>query len=144
MKGAVSILVLVYGVGILLLHTVPLPEIEGVVRDLGAMRTSHLFHLMMFLPWGYLGLCFVYRFPSGRVLRGAAWIALGVVAAVVAEGAQYFVSYRSFNFTDLSFNIGGVLLGAIALVILRPRREAPVPRSRDRGRTRVNRRAEQA
>jgi len=39
----------------------------------------------------------------------------GVLFAVISEGIQLYLPYRSFNIMDVIFNVSGVVLGAICI-----------------------------
>lgn len=123
-RFSLVLLLLLYVFGILFLHEMPTGDLKVNKMMIGPVNVDLLLHLGMFLPWGYLGLPYVYRRPAGCFLRGCVWVGLGLLLALGAEGTQLFLSYRSFSLRDLGCNFAGVLLGSLAFVIWRQRRNS--------------------
>ncbi len=122
MKRLSGIAILIYATGIFLFHVAPTTTVMVGDVDLnrleaGSYRATHFLHAAVFFPWGLLGAGFVYGRASGRFVRGAVWIALGLLIAVGAEGIQYWLPHRGFSLTDIKFNLAGVALGAPALLL---------------------------
>ena len=119
MSWTFRFVILFYLAGVLFVHATPTGD--GVsLSDIdvtGGVRGSDLVHVIVFLPWGLLGLAYVFRRPIGSFGRAVAWVALGCIVAVLAEGAQYWIPYRSFNPSDMMFNLAGVLLGSLILLL---------------------------
>jgi glycopeptide antibiotics resistance protein len=76
-----------------------------------SFRADYFFHILMFLPWAF----FLPAFKKKEVL----WLALGLSAAAVAEGMQYFLSYRAYNINDMAANMLGVLIGMLLFIPLK-------------------------
>ena len=110
--------ILFYLAGVIIVHAVPTGgQVSLSDVDVSGFRASDLVHVVVFLPWGLLGFGYVFRRPRGVWLRGLAWIFLGGVIGVVAESVQYWIPYRSFNPSDMMFNLAGVLLGSVVLLL---------------------------
>ncbi len=121
----VGLVAVAYTAVIFLLHAIPTGANVDLNRvELASIRPTDLVHLAMFLPWALVGTFIVHRRPEGRLLRAAGWLLLGLAVAVAAEGVQYWLPYRSFNWSDMGFNVAGVLLGAPALLYRPTRRIA--------------------
>lgn len=115
-------LLLVYICGLFLLHVLPFGGMGPTRDDLGSLgldglRTDYLIHIAMFLLWGFVA--------AGPALRRRqpqfhwAVFGLGLTVAAAAEGAQYWLPYRSFNWLDLGLNLTGVVAGYILLIVWR-------------------------
>jgi len=108
---------------LLLLHVVPLGPADVNQYGVGGLRADYCLHALVFLPWMFLG-PFRRRpaaLPLPKTARAAAWLGLGIVAAVFLEGLQYSLPYRSFNPLDAVFNAAGVTAGALMWLRLRRR-----------------------
>lgn len=68
----------------------------------------------MFLPWMY----FLYMDLIKN--RYYIWLFYGLTFAILSEGIQYILPYRTFNINDLLANLIGIILSN--LVFLIPRR----------------------
>lgn len=91
-------------------------EHMGRINDL-YFRLDYLLHALLFLVLVPL---WAWAMPAWR-----RWqiVAAALVLAIMAEGAHYFLAYRSFNPVDMLANGAGVLLGA-GLMMLLPRQPA--------------------
>lgn len=116
MRWIVVPLILFYVVGVLFLHIMPTGESTVPGGEIAfEVSLTHLIHVAMLLPWGVLGLFYVFSEPYGRIRRTVVWVLLGLVVASAAEGVQYWLPYRNFSFKDLFFNFIGVLLGTLII-----------------------------
>jgi len=105
-----------------------IPWGQGHVNQfqVGPFRADYFLHILVFIPWmaffsfrcspkNSSNLNSKFRWfgrwryvPNGRLYRGASWAGKGLVLAVVVEGVQYLLPYRSFNSMDALFNALGV------------------------------------
>ena len=81
------------------------------------VRLDHLSHVILFIPWMVLADCF-WQKKKGAVFFFLAFAA-GWLLAMVSEGLQYFVHYRSFDVTDLLTNWLGVFIGGMIMWVIR-------------------------
>ncbi len=141
MPTVFKLIILVYLAAVVFVHSVPLGgEISlsamEVVEYRGfELRASDLVHVFVFLPWGFIGFMYLWRRPKGYWTRAFLWIVIGIVLGVAAEGIQYWIAYRSFNLSDMGFNIAGVLLGS-SVLFLRAFTGGRIKRPRQEGRRR--------
>ena len=123
MPTVFKVIILVYLVAVVFVHAVPLggeislSAIEVVEYRGFEVRGSDLVHLFVFLPWGFIGFLYLWRRSQGYWTRALLWIVFGFVLGVTAEGIQYWIAYRSFNLSDMGFNIAGVLVGSSVFVL---------------------------
>lgn len=87
-----------------------------------SLRLDYLLHALQFIPWMIL---IRWRWrncpPSDKAgwkeKKGAGFFLLalgaGLLLAVISEGAQYMLPYRSFNVFDLLSNFVGLAVGAL-------------------------------
>ena len=120
-KNNFGLILIAYVVVILVLHVIPTGG-TGVAlnrMEIGELRADYLVHSALFLPW--MPLVLIYLRSGSPVPASkphiACWLMLGLVIAFVAEGAQYWIPYRSFNPMDVIFNKIGVLAGSLALFL---------------------------
>jgi VanZ family protein len=75
------------------------------------VRFDHLLHVLLFIPWMVLAR---WRW-QGKKSFGFYFLALaaGLLLAMVSEGVQIILPYRSFNIVDLGANCVGVVLGGM-------------------------------
>lgn len=89
---------------VLLLNTLPL-ELATQINDTvwGEFRLDYLTHALIFLPWIFFQFWF-------RRIKKRSWFLLGFVLALLIEGIQYYLPYRSFNMYDVLFNVVGLIM----------------------------------
>jgi glycopeptide antibiotics resistance protein len=89
---------------VLLLNTLPL-ELATQINDTvwGEFRLDYLTHALIFLPWIFFQFWF-------RRIKKRSWFLLGFVLALLIEGIQYYLPYRSFNMYDVLFNVAGLIM----------------------------------
>lgn len=75
------------------------------------VRLDHLSHVILFFPWMALA-DWLWQKKKGAVFYFLAFAA-GLLLAMVSEGLQYFVRYRSFDVTDMLTNWLGVVIGGM-------------------------------
>lgn len=84
------------------------------------IRLDHVFHGLFFFPWMFLPTLFSEKKSFENIkFPNLIWLLGGLMVAVLTEGIQYFLKYRSFTLTDLLFNISGLLLGWLCLTVLK-------------------------
>jgi len=75
------------------------------------IRSDYLLHALQFVPWMVL---IRWRW---REKKGAGFFLLalgaGLLLAVISEGVQFILPYRSFNIFDLVANCVGLVLGGM-------------------------------
>lgn len=69
----------------------------------GEFRLDYLTHALIFLPWIFFHFWF-------RRIKKRWWFLVGFVLALVIEGIQYYLPYRSFNMYDVLFNVVGLIM----------------------------------
>jgi glycopeptide antibiotics resistance protein len=89
---------------VLLLNTLPL-ELATQINDTvwGEFRLDYLTHALIFLPWIFFHFWF-------RRIKKRFWFLVGFVLALLIEGIQYYLPYRSFNMYDVLFNVAGLIM----------------------------------
>lgn len=109
---------------IFLFATLPINNENDTINQtyIQNIRLDHIFHALLFFPWMILSTFFSAKksFVSIR-FSNVIWLLGGLLVAVITEGIQYFLKYRSFTLTDLLFNICGLLLGWLFLMVLKAR-----------------------
>jgi VanZ family protein len=110
-------LVFLYIIIVLVFHLVPTGNYSFNTMNFGPFRGDHLIHLICFFPWMFL-LTFNSHKKKVGLLKGLAWMSLGIIPALGAETIHYWLPHRSFNPTDALFNIAGVVLGAAVFFII--------------------------
>ena len=102
---------LVYVVFIMLLAIAPLGN-SGVLNKttILSFRADHILHVLQFIPWAFFCIRTKQNFPL--------WFFWGIFFAVVSEGVQYLLPYRSFNVSDMLANGIGVVSGFVIFVPL--------------------------
>ena len=131
---------LLYLVLIILLAIVPLGN-SGILNNttILSFRADHILHALIFLPWAFFCIktnhgytipsavrdCSSYRFHCATLVKSEShnkylplWFLWGIFFAVVSEGIQYFIPYRSFNLSDMLANGIGVVMGFVVFVLL--------------------------
>jgi VanZ family protein len=76
------------------------------------IRLDHFLHGIIFFPWVLLA---KWSYPA----RNTILVFAGLIAAVLLECVQFFLSYRTFNINDMIYNVTGVLIGSIVLLKMR-------------------------
>ncbi len=116
-KRWMTVLLVVYALGVLVLHSMPVVGIDLEDLELGPVEIDNVIHVTMFLPWGAFGLPYVCKRMEGRISRAFVWFCIGVALATLAEGTQFFLPYRSLSLLDLFCNVAGVVLGSLAVAM---------------------------
>ena len=106
---------LVYVVFIMLLAIAPLGN-SGVLNKttILSFRADHILHVLQFIPWAF----FCVKINQGNTKYLPLWFLWGIFFAVVSEGVQYLLPYRSFNISDMLANGIGVAAGFVIFVPL--------------------------
>ena len=112
------ILFLFYCLTLFLLAILPINGVSSPLNHIFIVniRLDYLFHSLVFIPWMLL---ISFAFANGnrnkRLSYILLWISYGLLTAIITEGIQYFIPYRSFNMNDLLANLIGVAIGIILL-----------------------------
>ena len=112
------ILFLFYCLALLLLAILPINGVSSPLNHtfIVKVRLDYLFHSLVFIPWMLL---ISFAFTNGNRNKRFSYILLllsyGLLTAIITEGIQYFLPYRSFNINDLLANLIGVTIGIILL-----------------------------
>ena len=105
-----------------MLHVLPMgSDIAALNRmELGPFRADYLLHALVFLPWMFL-LLFAPQegIRVGWIWMWLGWLGLGVIIAVGAEMMQLWVPYRAYNPMDAVFNVAGVFIGGVLVLLIR-------------------------
>ena len=116
------ILFFVYCIMLLLLAILPINGVSSPLNHtfIVKIRLDYLFHAFIFIPWMLL---IFLTYNNGNRYKKLSyilfWISYGILAAIITEGTQYFLPYRSFNINDLLANLIGVILGISLLPLIR-------------------------
>ena len=111
---------LVYLVLIIIMAVVPIGN-SGKLNNtfILSFRVDHILHVLQFIPWAFF---FVKMNQEHNMLSAARdlplWFIWGLLYAVVSEGIQYLIPYRSFNVSDMLANGIGVSAGFVIFVPL--------------------------
>lgn len=110
-----------YGYYLFLLFFAVFPFHTAGIHDLdksyvGTFRLDHLLHFFVFAPLMPLQ-CIAFQCKNNIVYLKK--FLLGLAITFVCEGVQYFLPYRSFNFTDMVANAGGLVLSLIIVRLVR-------------------------
>lgn len=98
-------LFILYALIVVLLNMLPLSLAEKIDETvLGEFRLDYFTHALIFLPWSSFRCLFFKR-------KKVVWFTVGFLFAIAMEGSQYFLTYRSFNWYDMLFNVLGLALG---------------------------------
>ena len=77
------------------------------------IRLDHLLHATLFVPWAFL---YMVTFRPVKWNEKLMLVVYGLLMATVAEGVQYFLTYRSYNINDMIANWMGVVVGMVGMV----------------------------
>ena len=86
--------------------------------EFGPFRADYLLHSVVFLPWMFFFLV-GWKEQSVPLSRWMIWLVLGILLAVAMESLQLAISYRAFNPMDAAFNVLGVVLGGVLVVVIK-------------------------
>lgn len=111
---AMTMLLRVYLVGIVVLALVPTGGMNMSSVTVLSLRADYLAHVVLYVPWAFLGLAARKREPL--------WFALGVLLAAGSEGLHHLLDYRTYNVNDLLANMIGVAAGYAAYIPVLRRR----------------------
>lgn len=103
------------------IHLFPFaPELFNDFK-VGTIKADSWVHFVLFLPWIYLGTIYKKKRAAGttKFKFYLSWLTAGILLAVGVECIHFWLPYRVFNLTDMTFNIMGVLLGSAILLFKR-------------------------
>lgn len=106
---------------IVLIFLVACLSLNGVSRALNEtfileFRADYLIHMGLFLFLMFLiSRAYHVNFRT-RPYAVVMWTSIAIFIAFIAEGVQYFLTYRAFNINDLIANILGVVLGMMFFI----------------------------
>jgi len=106
-------LIIAYLLMLLILSVAPTNSNERInfsSTQVLSIRFDYLLHALLFFPWMVL--------MHLRWKEKGAWfymkaLGVGLLLAVLSEGVQFLLPYRSFNVFDLLSNFVGVIVGAL-------------------------------
>lgn len=79
-------------------------------------RLDYLIHILLFLPWIFIGeISFSKEVRYYRLIIFAS----GIFVASMAELLHYYTPYRAFNINDLTYNVAGIILGSVVWLFFR-------------------------
>ena len=108
-------LLLLYCVAIFLLTLLPINGESSSLNNtyIVNIRLDYFLHTLVFLPFLLLA-TFSFSGNSQRkrtINKILSLIILGLIFAIITEGIQFYLPYRTFNINDLIANTLGVILG---------------------------------
>lgn len=111
MKVSIKKIIMIYLVIVLLLALLPINGQDSKVNHtfILSLRLDYIFHSLVFLPW--MGFLLI----NNKIMKPFFWLMFGLFLAIVTEGLQFFVSYRTFNINDVLANMLGILIGLVFL-----------------------------
>ena len=72
-----------------------------------------MLHATLFIPWAFL---YLVTFRPVKWNEKLMLVVYGLLMASVAEGVQYFLTYRSYNINDMIANWMGVVVGMVVMI----------------------------
>jgi len=103
-EGTVKRIFVIYVAVVILQSLVPLGNSVRLDKiSVFDFRADHIVHVLLFIPWAYFCIKLNKNLPL--------WLLWGIMFAIVSEGLQYWLSYRSFNISDMLANVIGVIAG---------------------------------
>jgi len=81
-----------------------------------SFRLDYIVHFLVFFLWASLTRAAYRPHFSQNFSRAVLWVAAGLLLAVVSEGLQLFIPYRSFNINDIVANTIAVLIGSLLFI----------------------------
>lgn len=102
----------VYVVALFAVSMLPINGKDSVINNtyvLSEIRLDYFMHSILLIPWMLLRLFYAKTSPKELIQ----WFLIGIVLAILAEGVQYFLPYRTYNVIDLVANLLGVFLGTL-------------------------------
>ncbi|MFN5306557.1 MAG: VanZ family protein [Bacteroidota bacterium] len=99
----------VYVFIILLGIVLPINTKESVINHtfILGIRLDYLIHIIIFSPW------FLFYSSTYFKMNKFLWLFTGFGLAILLEGIQSMIPYRTFNTLDMLFNAAGILLGFV-------------------------------
>lgn len=124
MKNVAKLCLFTYIVIIFLAAILSLKGTSRALNDtyIFEFRADYLIHAGLFLFLMFL-ISWAYRVSfKSNFFSVLGWTAIALSIAVVAEGVQYFLTYRSFNIYDLLSNVLGVIFGMAFFIRFKKRK----------------------
>ncbi len=113
--AGIKLFLFFYLLVILVMTVVPYGEMNRSLNSILvlSLRADYLIHSLIFLPLVPL---WILTFPKHRFF----WVfMLGLGFAALAEYTHHFLPYRAFNINDLIFNMIGVFVGALMIMLVK-------------------------
>ncbi len=107
-----------YTILVIALNFVALNPKDSALNDTFVLsfRLDYIVHFLIFLLWAMLTrLAYKPHFRQS-FSRAVLWVAAGLLLAVVSEGLQLFIPYRSFNINDIVANTLAILIGSLLYI----------------------------
>lgn len=103
-----------YLIFLVLLSVLPVNNSGAAINHvyLTQIRLDYILHCLVYIP---LALLLKLSFGQLKRLTFLSRIILLILFAVITEGVQYMLPYRSFNINDLIANCMGVIAGLLPL-----------------------------
>jgi len=101
-----------YIIALFAVSMLPINGKDSVINNtyvLSEIRLDYFMHSILLLPWMLLRLFYA----KTSLKEAIQWFFMGILLAILAEGVQYFLPYRTYNVIDLVANLLGVFLGAM-------------------------------
>ena len=106
-------LIIFYVIAILILSLAPTNSNSKVnlsSTSILSIHSDYLLHALLFFPWMVLT---HLRWKEKGLWFYMKALGVGLLLAVLSEGVQYVLPYRSFNVVDLAANSLGIVVGAL-------------------------------
>lgn len=114
-KRTLKVFFILYCTILFLLAILPINCEPSSLNDIYIVkiRLDYLLHALIFLPFLLLAMFSLSgAFQQKRkVKKILSLIILGMIFAIITEGIQFYLPYRTFNINDLIANTLGVILG---------------------------------
>lgn len=99
------ILFILYLGAVLFVHVMHADDFKDLNNYFLGIRNDHWLHGILFFPLGFL---IRYVFTSWKII-----LPFGIFCCIFFETLQYFLPYRSFEFTDILSDTTGAIIGLL-------------------------------
>lgn len=107
----------------LFLHIMKANEFKNLEKFILGIRIDHWLHAIMFIPLGFM-VQFNLKNPITSLL-------FAIILGISFETIQYFLPYRSFDWTDITSDFTGTMIGYLIYLLLSRRINRVLYQNRD-------------